>query len=241
MASAGIPTYFYRAMEVGKILPVEAPTRAPRQWQPKPARTRLPPIRIILASVVILTQGMISRSEGQTLPAPDGGSRVAKAEPSPRLLVAAQGRTQPGYQVFAQHCSSPSIAVVNGTTLEIGGKQKIDVSRLDQLAAQEKETLAGQLDVPVGVVDTLLENFSQQAPADATEVAGKLRATVIDYKYLLERWTQYRPPTGTEKVKTDALLALRGGDMDKAWKMYIDLPRPEPPTGFRIAGGDLPR
>ena len=240
MASARIPTYFYRAMESGKIPPVEDPTRALRQWQPKPARTGLPPIRIILASLVILTQGMVLGSKAQTPAAPDGGSRVAKAEPSSRLLVAAQGRKQPGYQVFAQHYSFPSIAVVNGTTLEIGGKQKIDVSRLDQLAAQEKETLAGQFDVPVGVVDTLLESFSKQAPPDATEVAGKLRVTVVDYKYLLERWTQYRPPTGKETVKADALLALRGGDTDKAWKMYNDLPRPEPPTGLRIAGGDSP-
>jgi hypothetical protein len=67
-------------------------------------------------------------------------------------------------------------------------------------------------------------------------LAGKLRVTVIDYKYLLERWTQYLPPSGTEKVKADALLALQSGDIDKAWKMYVDLPRPEPPTGFRIAG-----
>ncbi len=88
----------------------------------------------------------------------------------------------------------------------------------------------------MGVIDNLLESCSKQAPADAAEVAGKLRVMVIDYKYLLARWTQYHPPTGQEKVKTDALLALQGGDIDKAWKMYIALPRPDPPTGFRIAG-----
>jgi len=126
--------------------------------------------------------------------------------------------------------------VVDQTTLEVGGKQKIDVSQLDQLTTQEKETLASQFDVPVGVVDNLLKSYSKPAPADAAEVAGKLHAAVIDYKYLLARWTQYHPPTGGEQVKTDALLALQGGEMDKAWKMYIELPRPEPPTGLRIAG-----
>jgi hypothetical protein len=179
---------------------------------------------------------MIPGSKGQTLPVPDGGSRAAQTPPASLSLVAAQGRKQPGYQVFAQRCTAPSITVVNETTLVIGGKQKIDVSRLDQLATQEKETLAGQFDVPVGVIDCLLRGCTNQAPADAAGLAGKFRVTVIDYKYLLERWTKYLPPAGTEKVKTDALLALRDGDLDKAWKMYNDLPRPEPPTGFRIAG-----
>jgi hypothetical protein len=223
-------------MKAKKILPVEEPTSAPLLWQSKPTRTRLPLIRIIMATLVILTQGMVLESKGQTVPAPDGGSQAAKAEPSSVALCAAEGRKQPGYQVFAQRCAAPAITVVNETMLEIGGKQKIDVSRLDQLATQEKETLAGQFEVPVGVIDTLLESFSRQAPVDAAEVADKLRVTVIDYKYLLERWTRYLPPTGKEEVKTAALLALQGGDIDKAWKMYVDLPRPEPPTGFRIAG-----
>lgn len=193
-------------------------------------------IRASMATLVILTQGMIPGSEGQSLLPPDGGSKATNAEPSSPLLIAAQGRGQPSYQVFAFRCTSPSITVVNETTLEIGGKQKIDISRLDQLTTQEKETLAGKFDVPVGVIDNLLESYSKQTPADAAGLADKLRVTVIDYKYLLARWTQYHPPTGQEKVKTDALLALQGGEIDKAWKMYIDLPRPDPPTGFRIAG-----
>ena len=189
-----------------------------------------------MAAFVILTQGMIFGSKGQMLPVPAGGSGTAKAEPASVSLYAEQGRTQPGYGVFAHRCTAPSITVVNETTLEIGGKQKIDISRLDQLAAQEKETLAGQFDVPVGVIDCLLQGCTSQAPADATGLAGKLRVTVIDYKYLLEQWTQYLPPSGTEKVKADALQALQSGDIDKAWKMYVDLPRLKPPTGFRIAG-----
>jgi len=223
-------------MKTEMISPVEEPTSAPLQWRSKPTRTRLPLIRISVAAFVILTQGMILGSEGQTPPHPDGGSQATNTEPSSPELLAAQGRKQPGYQVFAYRCTSPSMTVVNETTLEIGGKQMIDVSRLDQLATQEKETLAGQFDVPVGVVDNVLKSFAKQAPTDASEVAGKLRVTVIDYKYLLEKWNQYLPPTGKEEVKNAALLALRGGDIGKAWKMYIALPRPEPPAGFRIAG-----
>jgi hypothetical protein len=223
-------------MKAKKVLPVEGPTSALLRRQSKPTRSRFPLIRMVVATSLILTQGMVPGSKGQTVPAPGGGSQAAKAEPSSVPLYAAEGRKQPGYQVFAQRCATPSISVVNETTLEIGGKQKIDVSGLDQLATREKETLAGQFDVPVGVIDSLLESFSGQAPVSAAEVADKLRLTVIDYKYLLERWTRYRPPTGKEEVKTAALLALQGGDLDKAWKMYVDLPRPAPPTGFRVAG-----
>ena len=80
---------------------------------------------------------------------------------------------------------------------------------------------------------THLDVYKRQA-----QVAGKLRDTIIDYKYLLERWNQYHPPTGKEQVKTDALLALRAGDMDKAWELYVDLPRPQPPTGLRVVVGN---
>ena len=187
-----------------------------------------------MAIFVILTP--VLGSDGQTLQPPDGGSPATNADPSSPALVAAEGRRQPSYQVFAYRCTLPAITVVNETTLEIGGKQKIDVSRLDQWDRAEKETLAGQFDVPVSVVDNLQKSCSKLAPADAAEVAGKLRVVVIDYKYLLERWTRYHPPTGQEKVRTDALLALQGGNVDKAWEMFAALPRPSPPTGFRVAG-----
>jgi len=223
-------------MKTKKIRPAEYPAHALPRWQSKPRRSKLALIRISLAALVTLTQGMILGSDGQTLQPPDNGSQSAKAEPASPVLLAAEGRRQPGYQVFASSCTAPAITVVNGTTLEVGGKQKIDISRLDQLTTPDKQTLAGQLEVPVVVLDCLLRGCTNQTPADATGLAGKLRVTAIDYKYLLERWTQYHPPTGGEKVKTDALQALQGGDLEKAWAMYLTLPRPEPPGGVRIAG-----
>jgi hypothetical protein len=189
-----------------------------------------------MTAIVILTQGMILGSEGQTLPPPAGGSPATNAVSSSPALLVTEGRRQPSYQVFAFNCTLPPITVMNGTTLEVGGQQKIDVSQLAQLTRQERETLAGQLDIPAGAVDNLLEGCSKQASAGAAEVAGKLRVMVVDYKYLLERWTQYHPPTGAEAVKTAALQALQSGDLDKAWTLYTTLPRPVPPTGLRIAG-----
>ena len=223
-------------MKTEKIPPGEGPARAARCRQSKPRCSRWSLIRISVAALVILTQGMMFGSDGQTLQPPENGSPSAKAEPASPALLAAEGRRQPSYQVFASGYTAPAITVVNGTTLEVGGKQKIDVSRLDQLTTPEKQTLAGQLDVPVVVIDCLLRGCTHQTPADATGLAGKLRVTAIDYKYLLEKWTQYHPPTGGEKVKTDALLALQYGDLEKAWAIYVTLPRPDPPGGFRIAG-----
>jgi hypothetical protein len=232
IAPAKFPIYFYRPVKDKKISHIGEPSSRPRQCQSKTTAASL----TIIAAFVILTQGMIVGSEGQILVPPDRGSQAVQTQPSSLSLLVAQGRQHPGYQVFAEHLALPAITVVDEATLDVDGKMKIDVSRLDQLTAQQKETLAGQFEVPVGVIDKLLGSVSNSVPADATQVAGKLRATIIDYKYLLERWIQYIPPTGKEKVKADALLALQAGDIDKAWGMYADLPRPKPPTGFGVVG-----
>lgn len=130
----------------------------------------------------------------------------------------------------------PALTVVDQATLDVGGRMKIDVSRLDQLNEQQKGALAEWYAVPAGVVDKFQESFTQEASSDAARAATKLHVTMIDYKYLLERWTKYLAPAGKEKIKTDALEALQVGDLDKAWKMFLDLPRPKSPTGLRIAG-----
>jgi len=217
-----------------KISQGEGPVSALRRCQSKSAASGLPAIHTVIATFVILTLGMIPTSKGQTLRLPDLGSQAAQTQPSSLSLLAAQGRQHPGYQVFAGHLALPSIAVVGETTLEVGGMTKFDVSRLDRLTLTQKETLAGQFEVTVGVVDKLLASFSNPASTDAAQLAGKLRLAVIDYRYLLERWTQYRPPAGEEKVKADALLALRAGDIDKAWGMFVDLPKPKPPVALQI-------
>ncbi len=129
----------------------------------------------------------------------------------------------------------PSITVVDQATIAVGGRMKIEVGRLDQLTAQQKETLAEWYAVPAGVVDKFLENFAQEGASDAARAAATFRSMVIDYKYLLQFWTKYPPAAGNEKIKSDALEALRVGDLDKAWKMFLDLPRLEPPLGLRIA------
>ena len=160
MAGAGFTTYSCRAMKDKRVAPVEGPAGASRQRPPRPTPSRLAPVRIILAAIAILTQGTITGSEGQTPVPPGDASQAAQTQPSSASPLAAQARKHPSYQVFAYRFIAPAIAVTNGTTLEVGGQQKINVSRLDQLTRQERETLAGELDVPVGVVDNALASFS---------------------------------------------------------------------------------
>lgn len=238
MASSGFPAYVHHQMKNEQISQVEKPTGAPLQRWSKPAAPRLPVVRILIAAVAILTQVMILGSIGQTIIVPNPGNPSAQTQPSSPSLLAAQGRQHPSYLVFASHFALPAIIVVGATTLEVDGKMKIDVSRLDQLTTQQKESLAGQLEIPIGVVDNLLASFSGPAPTDAAQLAGRLRVAVTDYKYLLERWNRYLPPAGRENVKADALLALQAGELDKAWGLYAGLPKPAPPTGFQIVGGN---
>ena len=193
-------------------------------------------IRTIMSTFVILTLGMTLGGRGQSLVPADPGSQAADIPPPSLPLLVAERRQHPSFQIFAGQLALPAITSVDETTLEIGGKLKMDVRRLDQVTPQQKETLAGQFEVPVGVVDKLWTSFSNNVPSDAAQMAGKLRATVIDYKYLLERWSRYRPPTGKETIKADALLALQGGDLEKAWELYVALPRPKAPGGLRITG-----
>jgi hypothetical protein len=230
------PAYDFGTMKNIRALRVGAPACMPPECPSKSTASRIPAIRAIIVTFVILTQsqGMVLDSEAQTLLNPGHESQAAPTQPSSLSSLAAQGRRHPSYQVFAGGLALPSIIVLDQATLEVGGRMKIDVSRLDQLTAQQKEALADWYAVPAGVVDRFQENFAHEGASDATRVATKFRIMVIDYKYLLDFWTKYLPAAGNEKIKSDALQALRVGDLDKAWKMFLDLPRLEPPLGLRI-------
>jgi hypothetical protein len=213
----------------------EAATTTGR-WRPQSSALAPPMVRTGIALLVILTGVAVLPVEGQTLMPPDHGSQPAQTRPTLLSSRAAQGRQHPSYQVFAAGLAFPSITIVDKNTLDVGGKLKIDVSRFGQLTRQQKDTLAGQFAVAASVVDKFQANWTNNVSIDPAQVAGKLRVMMIDCKYLLEQWTQYLPPAGKEKVKADALEALRAGDIDKAWEMFLDLPRPAPPAGFGVVG-----
>lgn len=188
----------------------------------------------VLAACMVLMPDLILASGSETSPPQELGAKAEENQVTPLSLLVAQARRHPSYQVFAHHVALPSIIGVENSKLRVGEKVEVDISRWDQLSEHQKQTLADQFEIPVGAVHKLLERFTNNALLNVEQAGQELRTNLIDYKYLQEKWAQYIPPTGEEKIKTDALQALRVGEIDKVWETYLALPRPQPPAGLQI-------
>lgn len=143
------------------------------------------------------------------------------------------GRLQPSYQVFAQQVALPLITATTNDLIVIGSTTRLDIAHRDQMLAQLKP-LSEQFAVPASALLTILKRLTTNGPPCAQSAARELQASLIDYKYLLQRWTQYRPPPSQETVKASALQLLEAGELDQVWHMYNSLQRPKPPAGLRI-------
>jgi len=145
-----------------------------------------------------------------------------------------QARTHPAYQVFAAQLRLPTMTVLDGsTTLNVGGRLKLDLGKPDETMAQEGIALAKLLEIPQGVFATLVRKLSFNARLGGEDLAQQFQTSVVDYKYLSERWQQYHPGKAGEPVRTEALKCLQAGDLERAWQLFIELPKPSPPTGLR--------
>jgi hypothetical protein len=138
--------------------------------------------------------------------------------------------------VFSSRVVLPSIILLDERTLDIAGEVRIEVRRPDLLTSRQKIALAGLFGVPVAVPEKALHGLSSEAQVTPEQAAQQLRMSVIDYKYLRTAWSRYRPPAGEEQAKNTALQSLEAGEIDKAWQMYMALPRPQAPQGLRVAG-----
>ena len=98
------------------------------------------------------------------------------------------------YKAFARQAELPPITVATNVLIEVGGVVKMDVTRLAQISAREKEALAGQFSVPVGVIDKLVQRVASNSPPAADQLAQELRTAVIDYRFLQIEWDRYHPP-----------------------------------------------
>jgi hypothetical protein len=206
------------------------------EWTTKINPVRLPDdvlkfiaIRVMAGSL-ILFPGLMLGSEGGAAPTENPKGAAA---PSLSLRVA-QARKHPSYTVFEHNLTLPAIKVIDAATLEVGGKLKIVLNRPEPLSTQARATFTNEFQVPLAVVDRLWERLFQSTPPSAEQATNALRQTVLDYKYLHQKWTQYRPPREKEGIKTDAFQALQAGDLDKAWELYLDLPKPSGPSGTKI-------
>lgn len=149
------------------------------------------------------------------------------------------------YKAFVRQADLPLIQITTNDLIEVGGVVEMDVTRLAQLSFQEKEALARQFSVPVGVIDNLVERVASNSSPAAGQFVQELRTAVIDYKFLQIEWDRFHPPTEGQQTKSNALAALQAGDLAKAWELYDGLARPgapaiarpAPPTNLRVVVG----
>ena len=184
-----------------------------------------------VAVCAIATQCLNPARAADPLPGNDTGTRTPPVE-KPAYIP--QGRQMERYKAFARQAEMPVIMVTDKTTLEVGGTVKTDLDRLARLSIQDKEALAGQFGVPAGVIGQVAEHAANNPPRGAAQLAQDIRTAVIDYRFLHGEWERYNPPTERQKLKADALQALQGGDISKAWELYDGLQRPAPPGNLRI-------
>jgi hypothetical protein len=155
-----------------------------------------------------------------------------------------KGHQMERYKAFARQAQLPPVTVTNHTVLEVGGVVGVDTTRLAQLSTREKEALAGQFRVPIGVIAKLAQRAADSSPPAADQLAQEIRTAVVDYRFLQIEWEQYHPPAAGQKTKVAALDALQAGDISKAWELYDGLGRPQapaiatpaPPANLRIIG-----
>ena len=179
-----------------------------------------------LAVCAALLHGLSSGQAADPVSAAQPDSTPAKAQ---QVAYTPQGRQMKRYQAFARQAQLPAMRTTD-TLLEVGDAVKTDISRLAELSATDKQALARQFAVPVGVVDQLALHSGAASRAGADRFAQELRTAVIDYRFLRIEWDRYHPPAEGQQVKATALAALQSGELTKAWELYDGLRKPEPPA-----------
>lgn len=171
---------------------------------------------------------------------PDEAAEIAPT-PCPQVSSTAsplpaisQQRAHPAYQVFAARTHLPDITVLDQKTLNIGGHFKLDFAHAAALGAEQEAALETLLAIPGKTSTALVRSLSGNIQLSGEQLALQFRRAVVDYKYLSAKWGKYRPAAGGEGIKAEALKRLQVGDLEKAWQMFIELPKPKPPTGLAV-------
>ncbi len=197
--------------------------------------SRAPDLRLLALTLVALKVLLPAQAQEAAVQ-PKPSSQAPPAQPAAGPSGPSQGRRHPSYQVFSSRVVLPPITVLDERILDVAGEVRIEVRRPELVTSRQKIVLAGLFGVPVAVLEKALPGLSSEAQAAPEQAVQRVRRTVIDYKYLRDAWTRYRPPAGEEQLKNTALQSLEAGEIDKAWDMYLALPKPQPPKGLRVAG-----
>jgi hypothetical protein len=138
----------------------------------------------------------------------------------------------PAYSFIAAQLSFPNIAAAGERVLQING-----VARLDFAAPNETQVtspLAAQLRIPLAALTGLIRQLANETALTGPELAASFRTALVDYKFLEERWNKFHPAGTGLQVKQAALAALAAGDLERAWTLFEDLPKPRPPRQLKI-------
>jgi len=180
-----------------------------------------------LAAAAIFAQCLGSTQAADALAAKEPATRPAQVQ---KPTYTPQGRQMARYKAFARQAKLPAITVATNGVLEVGDAARVDITRLGSFSTQQKEALADQFGVPVGVIDKVVQRVAGAPQPDAEHLAQGLRTAVIDYRFLKQEWDGYHPPAEGKPTKAAALAALQTGDISKAWELYDTLRKPEPPA-----------
>jgi hypothetical protein len=183
-----------------------------------------------------LAFAFLAPAEGQVRPPTNAKS------PPMEALENSVGRTQQGhcpwpknrYLWFSNHTSLTIQVFANDAIIHVGKSRTIKLKQLSAFSSSDAKAVAGELGVPVGLVNRVLRFCTEHPDAGAEEVAQQLRASVIDFRFLLAELSAYRPPALGEGAYQAALMDLLHGDVARVWSYYRELPWPQAPTSLRI-------
>jgi hypothetical protein len=162
---------------------------------------------------------------------------IASQEAVTATLSVDQAKMHPSYRLFVAQTRLPDMKAFD-RVLIVGGALKINLGK--PVTIDERLALSELLQVPPGFLAAIIPKLATNQQLKGEKLASEFQTAVIDYRYLNERWTRYRPEPSRELIKTEALRCLQAGDLERAWQMFVELPRPAPPTGLRIINTNAP-
>jgi len=138
----------------------------------------------------------------------------------------------PAYSLIAAQLSLPNIAAAAERVLEIDGTARLDFAAANESPAAS--ALAAQMRIPLSAMKGLIRQLANETELTGPQLAASFRTELVDYKFLEERWNQFHPAGTALQVKQAALAALEAGDLERAWTLFEDLPKPRPPRQLRV-------
>jgi hypothetical protein len=142
----------------------------------------------------------------------------------------------PGYTL--ELVTLPAMTNSDSTTLDIGGKIRIDTTHLLQVTTDQKQKMADTVGVPQAVINKLWDRFTNQPQPGPQQLARQLQLSGAGYKTVLKKWDAYNPLDASAQDKSNALKALEAGDVDTAWALYSRRQQTLRPPALGVRAGE---